>query len=221
MYRREVDGRTLSFGHAGMLYNNSFVMYDRETGSLWVHVTGICARGALKGRRLEPFASQVAPWKTWKMAHPDTRVLPGTGRGGFTGTFARMQNHAGFGFHILVNERSRYYGFDTLAEKTLILDEFEGTPVAVVYDDSSKTATAWDRRLDDKTLTLEQERASPEAPLVFRDAETSGTWNPVTGEAIEGPLSGKRLRPVPGVSILRDRWKTFYPTGEVFVPATR
>ncbi len=41
MYDRRTNGQTLSFGHAGILYRNSFVMYDRTTESLWVHVTGL------------------------------------------------------------------------------------------------------------------------------------------------------------------------------------
>lgn len=221
MYRREVDGRTLSFGHAGILYRNSFVMYDRETDSLWVHVTGVCARGPLKGRRLDPFPSQVATWKAWKAAHPGTRVLAGTRQGGFMGTFTRMQNHDGFGFHLVVNGRSRYYSFDLLEKQVLISDEFEQVSLLVVYDRLSKTATAWDRRVEDRILTFTPERESPEGPLVLRDSETAGTWNPMTGEGVDGPRKGTRLRPIAGVSILWDRWKVFYPTGEDYMPATR
>ena len=43
----------MSFGHAGILLENSFVMYDRGTDSLWVHVTGRAVWGPLKGEQLE------------------------------------------------------------------------------------------------------------------------------------------------------------------------
>jgi hypothetical protein len=29
VYSRRLEGRTLTFGHEGVLYKNSFVMYDR------------------------------------------------------------------------------------------------------------------------------------------------------------------------------------------------
>ena len=77
----------LSFGHAGILYERSFVMYDRETGSLWVHVTGKAAHGPLQGKRLTFLPSTVTSWKEWKAAYPNTLVLPGYRRGGFMGTY--------------------------------------------------------------------------------------------------------------------------------------
>ena len=40
MYARKVDNRTLTFGVSGLLVRNSLVMYDRETGSLWSHLSG-------------------------------------------------------------------------------------------------------------------------------------------------------------------------------------
>ena len=40
MYERTLDGQELRFGHEGVLYENSFIMYDKGTESLWVHVTG-------------------------------------------------------------------------------------------------------------------------------------------------------------------------------------
>src|SRR5439155_1161397 len=78
---------TLSFGHEGILYENSFVMYDRKTESLWVHVTGRAVWGPLKGKQLEFVPSTVTTWSQWKAAHPRTLVLPGFRRGGFMGTY--------------------------------------------------------------------------------------------------------------------------------------
>ena len=82
MYGRQLEGETLSFGHEGILYENSFVMYDRKTESLWVHVTGRAVWGPLKGKQLEFVPSTVTTWQQWKAAHPRTLVLPGFRRGG-------------------------------------------------------------------------------------------------------------------------------------------
>ena len=52
MYERELNGRVLKFGHAGMLYQNSFLMYDHQTNSIWIHATGEAFHGPLKGMKL-------------------------------------------------------------------------------------------------------------------------------------------------------------------------
>ena len=57
MYRREVEGRELTFGVSGKLFKNALVMYDRETRSLWSHFSGEALSGPMKGRRLERAAA--------------------------------------------------------------------------------------------------------------------------------------------------------------------
>ncbi len=52
MYRREVDGKVYDFDHCGYVYKGSFVMFDRQTGSEWIHVTTECVMGPLKGTQV-------------------------------------------------------------------------------------------------------------------------------------------------------------------------
>jgi hypothetical protein len=52
------------------------------------------------------------------------------------------------------------------------------------------TATAFDRRLDGRSLTF-----SATGDGVFRDRQTGSSWD-VTGVALSGPLAGRRLVPV-------------------------
>lgn len=52
------------------------------------------------------------------------------------------------------------------------------------------TATAFDRRVDGRALTL-----APMGADAFRDAQTGSTWD-ITGTASAGPLAGRRLKPV-------------------------
>jgi hypothetical protein len=75
VYDREVAGRELTFGVSGMLYRNSLIMYDRETGSLWSHLLGAAIRGPLEGARLRLIPSTFTTWETWRRAHPETLVL--------------------------------------------------------------------------------------------------------------------------------------------------
>ena len=74
------------FGHEGLLYENSFVMYDKGTDSLWIHVTGEAVTGPLKGNKLQFFPSVVTSWKAWKKKYPHTGVLEGRRDEGFMGS---------------------------------------------------------------------------------------------------------------------------------------
>lgn len=70
-----VDGRDLTFGVSGLLYNSDLLMYDRQTESLWSQIEGRAVSGPLKGTELELMPSQLTSWKAWLKKHPETRVL--------------------------------------------------------------------------------------------------------------------------------------------------
>jgi hypothetical protein len=47
-----VNGRELSFGVSGLLYNSDVLLYDRQTNSLWSQLLAQAISGPLKGSRL-------------------------------------------------------------------------------------------------------------------------------------------------------------------------
>ena len=40
VYSREIQGEVLTLSASGWTYNNTFVLYDYETESLWYHMPG-------------------------------------------------------------------------------------------------------------------------------------------------------------------------------------
>ena len=66
-YSCVVDGRILSFRHAG----GHFV--DQETGSRWT-IEGVAAQGPLAGQRLTPLRWQYVRWHTWFYPHRSTAL---------------------------------------------------------------------------------------------------------------------------------------------------
>jgi hypothetical protein len=72
-----MDGRVLTIVPSGWTYKNTFVLYDRETGTLWYPyrkgLKGI--QGRYFGRWLEKLPSDDTIWRKWKKKHPDTKVL--------------------------------------------------------------------------------------------------------------------------------------------------
>ncbi len=200
MYSRTVGGQTLTFGHEGVLYKNSFVMYDKETGSLWVHTTGEAVKGRLKGSRLEFLPSMVTPWATWKQKYPRTRVLTGRRARGMMGSFALERALERYGLSVGQGRAVKLYPFDLLTRKIVVNDTFDGKKIVVVFDRESATAAAFERG----ELEFSWSRGA------MRDAGGQA-WDPLKG------TSGDRsLVPLPATPWLVERWRAFYPKAEVY-----
>ena len=54
---------------------NGMVMYDRNSETLWSHITGEAIDGPLKGRRLDAILVTFTGWEQWRALHPDTVAL--------------------------------------------------------------------------------------------------------------------------------------------------
>ncbi len=57
--------------------------------------------------------------------------------------------------------------------------------------------------------------------FIMRDEETGSWWQQISGEAIQGPMKGTKLRRVPQDEIAFARWKTEQPRGRVLRPDPR
>ena len=77
MYSREIDGRTLTLVPSGWTYNRTFVLYDRETNSLWYPypegLKGI--QGAYFERWLPKLDSDDTRWHEWKAKYPQSKIM--------------------------------------------------------------------------------------------------------------------------------------------------
>jgi hypothetical protein len=72
-------GLVLDLGASGWTYHDVFVLYDRETGSLWFPYPedgGLRAiAGPLENRVLKAQRGTAASWEDWSRDHPGTLVL--------------------------------------------------------------------------------------------------------------------------------------------------
>lgn len=229
MYSREINGQEYTFGVSGKLIMNVLVMYDRQTESLWSQLLGEAVQGPLEGTRLEFVPAQHTTWTDWKAQHPDTLALvkgySGT-RDGYRGYYESSE--AGvlgetyrddrlyvkqFVIGIEQNGEAVAYPFGTLDAQPVVNDVIGGEPVLIVFNADTGTGVAFNRVLDDGAQTL---TFSARDGLTLGDAETSSTWNGLTGEAIGGPLAGQRLTPVKSTSSFWFGWKDWYPQTRVF-----
>lgn len=74
-WRRTLGDRTLTFGASGLLYNANFLLYDRETESLWCQITGEAIAGELAGEKLERLRARQEPRDTWLARQPGSLFL--------------------------------------------------------------------------------------------------------------------------------------------------
>jgi hypothetical protein len=74
------QGRRVSFGVSGLLYNSDVLLYDRQSQSLWSQLMEQAITGAMKGTRLTSVPMSQTTWADWKRRYPRTLVLsPRTG----------------------------------------------------------------------------------------------------------------------------------------------
>jgi len=77
VYSRTLDGSPLTLAPSGWTYNRTFVLYDKETMSLWYP-----ERNGLRGitgphfnRFLPKLRSADTRWRPWQQQHPETKLL--------------------------------------------------------------------------------------------------------------------------------------------------
>jgi hypothetical protein len=75
VFRRTVGDRTLRFAVSGLVYNSSFLLYDRETQSLWSQYEGRAIAGPLAGKSLASLRVRQETFESWRRREPKTRIL--------------------------------------------------------------------------------------------------------------------------------------------------
>jgi hypothetical protein len=77
VYSRRIDDQILTIVPSGWTYKNTFVLYDRETETLWYP-----DRKGLKGiqgkyfkRWLPKIPSEDTLWKKWIKKNPESKIL--------------------------------------------------------------------------------------------------------------------------------------------------
>jgi len=213
-------------------------MYDRESFSLWSHVTGTAVKGKLTGTRLRLYPALHTTWAEWKQLYPDSLVwdkrsdlgLEGT-RNAYEGYFANPNQLGIFGTEnpdrrlpgkefvigLTLDKVAVAYPYRHLSRQPLVNDVVAGQPVIVVFSADSATGVVFSRNLANRTLTFTSLRREGKE-LVMEDVETKSTWRALAGGAIRGRLAGTRLEQLPSTTGFWFAWKGFYPDTLVWKP---
>ncbi len=222
MHVREIDGRSLRFGHRGWLWHSAFVLYDTETDSIWHHQTGWAMDGPLRGKALPRYPTQLMTWRAWKAEHPGTLVLPKpnpTDPAVRSDDYARRNAVISYGLGVDLPGAFRLYPYVEL-DAGPVEEYVDGVPLVVTLDRTAGGAFAWDRRVDGESLSFEVV-AEPDARPQLRERDGERAWwlrsgRPVAGTGADGPLR----------AVFANQWEVAawgfqHPTGSRYPDSTK
>ncbi len=211
MYASSVKGRTLNFGVSGMLWQDSLVMIDEETESLWSHLLGKAMQGPLQGETLEVIPSIMSDWKSWLQAYPETTVMI------LPRTAVEYRNYLhrdprGLLIGLTEGELSKAWDLEGMKNHPVLNDQIGTRQVLLIFDRASGTPQIYDRNVGERLLHFD----FLEGKLV--DRETKSQWDLMTGEALTAPLRGNRLARLPGIVSSHHAWHIFHPDTDLVRP---
>ncbi len=238
------DGLNLTFGVSGLLYNNNLIMFDRQTDSHWPQMRLQSDQGTLRNTKQKVYPSIETSWGSWKKLFPNTVVLStntghsrpygtsGSAYPGYTNLNSPpfFRNAVGFLDDRLPpkqrvhgvffsgepdNYKTKVYLITTSQNSRVINDSIDGNPILVIDNGEKNFVVSYSRNLNSQTLTFSLNGNVSDFPFIFKDNETSSTWN-VLGEAIDGPLAGMQLAKTKSFNAYWFAWGTFYLGAEIY-----
>ena len=79
VHDRRLDDQDLDLRVSGKVKDGNLVMYDEQTGTLWLQMTGVALEGPLAGKKLRelpPWQYKAGiRWDEWRAKHPDSKVM--------------------------------------------------------------------------------------------------------------------------------------------------
>ena len=239
VFDRRLDGTVYDFGTSGKLRNSDLIMWDRQTKSWWQQFTGEGIVGELAGKKLTMLAASIVSFSDFRAASANGKVLsretgfsrrygqnpyagydradnpPFLYRGDLDGRLLPKERVAtvsigdvdvAFPFSVLEEERAVNY---TVNGQDMVVFFKPGTVSALdagsIKSSRDVGATGvFDPRVDEQDLTF---RADGDSIV---DNETGSVWS-ILGQAVEGPLTGKKLTQIVHANHFWFAWGAFKP----------
>ena len=179
VYGRRVDGKELTLGVSGKLYRNGMVMFDRQTDSLWLHLTGKAIKGKMAGKSLPIITTAgMVRWKQWLNKHPKTRVLSVQGVEDLPDTYARYHASDETGIRprrhrdarlspkamvmgVRIGKAQKAYPHSVMEKRRMIVDRVGDKEVLLYYEPDTGTTVGFEAIVEDQRLAFETKQPEP------------------------------------------------------------
>lgn len=233
-YETTVDYQNLIFDADGRIYNNNSVLIDRNTGSLWSQLMGLCFHGPMIGRGLKQVPVLWTEWQFARKAFPKAKVLSSPRKSG------RTYGRDPYGSYL---EPNTYYDNDEVIYPLLLpqdkrlkpkvrilgleiddlfvaIDEsyvkkagavnfFLGPyPLLAYFDKKLNTVLVFNRTVWDKPALFRLEKGN------LLDIDTESVWNN-DGVAVSGNLAGASMEPIFGIYAFWFAWAAHHMDTEL------
>ena len=221
------------YGYSFHGWRNGVMIVEGPDGSLWSALSGVCFDGAKKGQRLKRIPSLVTDWGYWLMLHPESTaydlfdgktykvaLLPKVMSKEATQTMGAVDPRLKPTTNVLgveIDGRTKAYPMDGADQRACFNDSLADQEISVFWYQPTRTAVAFRRKLDGRTLTFYADSISPES-APFKDRETGTRWT-LAGRGVDGPLRGKELRWVSSVQCRWYAWAAEYPRTQLHDPS--
>ena len=219
------------YGYVFHGWRNGVMVAKGKDGTLWSALTGKAIDGPQKGKQLKRVPSLVTNWNYWLMLHPESTTydlfdgkkyastpLPKKMSKEAAASIMQVddrlkQNTAVLGVEFATSQRA--YPLPIDKPRACLSDDVDGEPVAVFWYGHTKTAVAFKRTLNGRTLTFYADEIAPES-APFMDKETGTRWS-IAGRGIDGPLRGQELTWAKCIQCRWYAWASEYPKTTVFL----
>ncbi len=216
-----VDGLERQFLVHG-LRDGAMVITDRETRTVWSHLTGEALEGPDAGRQLDHLQVFQMAWQQWREMQPGTLALAPDEA--FAWTYFRhlmgeenmdfrprvpggeaLAPHS-MGLGVQLDGAAMFFPFEKMAGPGIAQAKVGGeTTVTLFYDDASRGCGAY-RAAEDMVRTT---------PRQWRDVRSRSSWN-LEGICTAGVRAGERLIFVPSYPLQWYAWVNRHPQTEVW-----
>lgn len=116
---------------------------------------------------------------------------------------------------LVVQRDAKAYPLQILIWHEIVNDTIGSTPVMVSFCPLCNTAIAFDRRLDGVTYDFGTTGNLRNSDLVMYDRQTESWWQQITGDAIVGVHTEKRLTMLSASIVSWKDFRSTYPNGQV------
>lgn len=226
VYSPFVNDKFENFRLVGMDHFNA-MFEDATTKSWWQQESGVAITGTLKGTQLKIIPSEQMMLEDWLALHPNSLVLQpdknfkaeydslkgydeGIISGSLEHTDTASWQRKSWVIGININNTSKAYDWNELANKKIIEDSINAYPLLLTIAPNKKTFYTFSRLVNNRILNF-----SPGANNILTDAQTHSQWL-MNGTCIAGELKDTRLMVIQSYQEFWHSWKQFHPQTEMY-----
>lgn len=120
---------------------------------------------------------------------------------------------------VSINKEAKAYPVQLIGYHHQVRDTVGGLPLMITYCTVCRTGRVYNPQVDGRAENFRLV-GMDHFNAMFEDSRTGSWWRQATGEAIAGPLRGKKLKEIPAQQMTLAAWLEQYPASAVMQPDT-